>query len=64
MTWNTAPVLTLTPNTPLCENAGPQDLLTWATPTPAGGTLTFSGPGVTGTTFDPAGLLGFINHCG
>ena len=54
-----APVLTLTPSTPLCENAGPQDLLTWATPNPAGGTFVFSGPGVTGTTFDPAGLNGF-----
>ena len=56
-----APVLVLTPNTPLCENAGPQDLLTWVTPTPAGGTFSFSGPGVTGTTFDPSGLNGFVN---
>ncbi len=56
-----APVLTLTPVTPLCVNAGPQDISTWATANPAGGTFTFSGPGVTGTTFDPIGLNGFIN---
>lgn len=54
-----APVLVLTPATPLCQNAGPQDLLSWVTPTPPGGTFVFSGPGVTGTTFDPAGLVGF-----
>lgn len=56
-----APVLTLNPNTPLCENAGPQDLLSWVTPNPAGGVFTFSGTGVTGNTFDPAGLSGFVN---
>ena len=56
-----APVLTLTPDTPLCENAGPQDLLTWVTPNPTGGTFTFTGSGVTGTSFDPAGLNGFVS---
>ncbi len=56
-----APVLTLNPNTPLCENAGLQDLLTWVTPNPAGGILSFNGPGVTASTFDPAGLTGFVN---
>jgi len=55
-----APVLVLNPNTPLCQNAGPQDLTSWVTTNPPGGTLTFSGPGVTGTTFNPAGLAGFI----
>lgn len=55
-----APVLTLTPVTPLCVNAGPQDISLWATANPAGGVFTFSGPGVTGTTFDPVGLNGFI----
>jgi len=55
-----APNLVLNPNTPLCQNAGPQDLLSWVTPNPAGGTLAFSGPGVSGNTFDPAGLSGFI----
>ena len=53
-----APVLTLTPVTPVCENSGPQDLLTMAATAPAGGVLTFSGPGVSGTTFDPMGLGG------
>ncbi len=56
-----APVLTLTPNTPLCENAGSQDLLTWVTPNPVGGVFVFSGPGVSGSAFDPVGLSGFVN---
>ncbi|MDH3708637.1 MAG: gliding motility-associated C-terminal domain-containing protein [Cyclobacteriaceae bacterium] len=56
-----APVLTLNPVTPLCVNAGPQDISTWVTANPAGGAFTFTGPGVSGTTFDPAGLNGFVN---
>ncbi len=58
-----APVLTLTPITPLCVNAGPQDITAWATANPAGGTFAFSGPGVDAiaNTFDPAGLNGFVN---
>ncbi len=56
-----APNLVLAPNTPVCQNAGPQDLMTWVTPNPPGGTFSFSGPGVTGTTFDPVGLSGFVS---
>ena len=56
-----APSLSLSPTSPLCENAGPQDLTAWATANPGGGVFAFSGPGVTGTTFDPAGLNGFVN---
>ncbi len=52
------PVVTLNPTTPLCENSGPQDLLTMVSVVPAGGTFTFSGPGVTGTSFNPASLGG------
>jgi gliding motility-associated-like protein len=55
-----APSMVLAPNTPLCQNAGPQDLFSWVTPNPPGGTFTFSGPGVTGDTFDPIGLSGFV----
>ncbi len=57
-----APVLTLNPNTPLCENSGPTrpaflgDALILLE-----GVITFSGTGVTGNTFDPAGLSGFVN---
>ncbi len=56
-----APTLSLTPTTPLCVNAGPQDLASWVSANPGGGTFSFSGPGVTGTTFDPAGLNGFVS---
>lgn len=55
-----APTMVLNPNTPLCQNAGPQDLTSWVTTNPPGGTLTFSGPGVTGNSFNPAGLSGFV----
>jgi len=55
-----APSMVLNPDTPLCQNSGPQNLLSWVTPSPTGGTFVFSGPGVSGTTFDPAGLIGFV----
>ncbi|MGI9543813.1 MAG: hypothetical protein ACR2MX_11170, partial [Cyclobacteriaceae bacterium] len=56
-----APTLSLNPISPLCENAGPQDLSSWVSSNPAGGVFTFSGLGVSGNTFDPAGLFGFVN---
>lgn len=56
-----APSLVFNPNTPICQNAGPQDLMSWVTPNPPGGTFTFSGPGVSGNTFDPVGLSGFVS---
>ena len=56
-----APTLVLNPGTPLCQNAGPQDLLSWVTPNPLGGTFIFSGSGVSGNSFDPIGLSGFVN---
>ena len=53
-----APTITLNPTTPMCENAGPQDLLTMVSGNPPGGTFSFAGPGVTGSNFDPSGLGG------
>ncbi|MFZ2905428.1 MAG: gliding motility-associated C-terminal domain-containing protein [Cyclobacteriaceae bacterium] len=41
-----------------CETAGTIDLLTLVSGTPGGGVFTFSGPQVTGNTFDPTGLSG------
>ncbi len=43
---------------PVCESGGTIDLLTLVSAVPAGGTFSFSGTGVTGTTFDPSGLNG------
>jgi gliding motility-associated-like protein len=46
-------------NTSICEANGSVDLTTFVTPTPTGGTFTFSGqPGITGNMFDPTGLSG------
>ena len=45
----------------VCSNDGPQDLLPLVSVDQPGGTYSFSGPGVSGNTFDPAGLSGFEN---
>ena len=42
----------------VCESAGNIDLLTLVSALPAGGVFTFSGPQVTGSSFDPVGLSG------
>ncbi len=47
--------------TTLCEASGTLDLLTLVSASPVGGTFTFTGSGVTGNVFDPAGLSGNIN---
>lgn len=49
-----------TSNTSSCENGADVNLLTLASATPSGGTFTFTGPNVSGTTFDPSGLSGTI----
>ena len=55
------PVLTLTPVTPQCDSNAPVDLLPMVSANPGGGTFSFSGPGVTGNIFDPAGQSGMVN---
>ena len=62
ITIESEPVITLNPSSPVCENIGPQDLLTMVSAAPAGGTFSFSGPGVAGTNFDPAGLGGTTSN--
>ncbi len=42
----------------ICQSAGPFDLTTVVTATPSGGTLTFTGTGVTGSNFDASQALG------
>ena len=56
------PIITV-PMVPVvvCSNDGPQDLLALASVDQPGGSYSFTGPGVTGTVFDPAGLSGFEN---
>ncbi|TRX45869.1 hypothetical protein FNH22_31265, partial [Fulvivirga sp. M361] len=44
----------------VCESSGTLDLTTLVSATPIGGTFGFSGVGVTGTSFDPAGQSGLI----
>ncbi|MFN7494465.1 MAG: gliding motility-associated C-terminal domain-containing protein, partial [Cyclobacteriaceae bacterium] len=44
----------------VCQTGGTIDLTTLVTVSPAGGTLTFAGTGVTGNNFDPTGLTGAI----
>ncbi|MDQ2657762.1 MAG: gliding motility-associated C-terminal domain-containing protein [Bacteroidota bacterium] len=44
-----------------CQNGGLVNLLTLVTPTPSGGTFTFSGAGVSGNMFDPSGQSGVVN---
>ncbi len=46
------------PPVQICEAAGPIDLTTLVSATPAGGTFTFSGTGVTDPNFSPSGLGG------
>lgn len=53
------PVLTL-PATIICESNGIVDLTTLVSASPAGGTFTFAGTGVTGNLFDPTGLSGNV----
>ncbi|MGE0588408.1 MAG: gliding motility-associated C-terminal domain-containing protein [Cyclobacteriaceae bacterium] len=45
-------------STNVCPSSGSVDLTTLVTPTPAGGTFSFSGTGVTGNQFDPASSPG------
>jgi gliding motility-associated-like protein len=42
----------------ICEASGPIDLTAFVSAAPSGGTFTFSGPQVAGSTFDPSGLSG------
>ena len=55
------PTVTLNPPAAICNDEGLQSLLPMVTVNPAGGTLTFSGPGVVGTDFNPTGLVGPID---
>ena len=48
------------PATTVCENGGMVDLTTIVSATPAGGTFTFSGTGMSGQNFNPAGLSGLV----
>ncbi len=43
-----------------CQSAGLIDMTTLVSATPAGGTFTFTGTGVTGSNFDPTGLSGSV----
>ena len=45
-------------STVVCPAGGMVDLAALVTPTPTGGTFTFTGTGVTGTQFDPSGSAG------
>ncbi len=45
-------------STTVCPSSGPVDLSALVTPTPTGGSFTFTGTGVTGTQFDPSGSAG------
>ena len=42
----------------ICGGSGTVNLATLVSATPTGGTFTFTGPGVTGSTFDPTSLSG------
>ena len=50
-----------TMNANACQNGAPVDLLSLVSGTPAGGTFTFTGPGVTGTSFDPSAQSGTVS---
>src|SRR5690606_12155855 len=45
----------------VCANAAPVDLTAYVVTAPAGGTVTFTGAGVSGDSFDPAGTPGAFN---
>ncbi|TRX45293.1 hypothetical protein FNH22_31575, partial [Fulvivirga sp. M361] len=47
--------------TDVCETGGVVDLTTLVSGSPAGGTFSFTGTGVTGNDFDPTGLSGSIS---
>ena len=47
-------------NVVVCQTSGAQNLLTLVSATPAGGTFTFSGTGVSGSSFNPTGLSGLV----
>ena len=50
-----------TNNSTACENGASVNLLTLVSPTPSGGLFTFTGTGVSGSTFDPSGQSGTIS---
>jgi hypothetical protein len=52
--------LTIT-NSNVCQNGGVVNLLSYVSATPTGGVFSFSGTGVTGSSFNPAGLTGPIS---
>ena len=45
----------------VCENGTSVNLISLVSPTPAGGTLSFTGPGVSGNIFDPSGQSGVVS---
>ncbi len=50
-----------TTNISACKNGGSLNLLTLVSASPSGGIFTFTGPGVSGATFDPSAQSGTIN---
>jgi gliding motility-associated-like protein len=59
--FNVTPTPSITPtNTSICQTAPAINLLTLVNGNPAGGTFTFVGTGVTGTSFNPSSLSGVI----
>lgn len=57
----TAVATLTTMNANACQNGSMVNLLTLVSGVPSGGTFTFTGPGVTGTMFDPSAQSGTIN---
>ncbi len=58
---NTATVTVPPTVTTVCQNGGVVNLLTLVSASPAGGTFSFSGTGVSGSSFDPTGLTGVVS---
>lgn len=56
----TATVTVPSSNVTVCQDAGVQDLTLLVSATPIGGAYTFTGTGVTGTSFDPSGQSGIV----
>lgn len=52
--------LTIT-NATVCESGSPLNLTSLVSATPGGGTLTFTGAGVSGNLFDPSGQAGVVD---